>query len=54
MDSTELSQFIFILAVALAAFVAAPIVAYLAEASDRRAEREHERTDRPWAEPRFA
>jgi hypothetical protein len=51
MDSTELTQLIVVCAIALAALVAAPIVAFLAEAQDRKSEREH---PRPWATPRFA
>lgn len=47
MDPTELSQFIPILVVALAALVAAPILAYLFEAPERKREREEWRLDHP-------
>lgn len=36
METAELTQFLFVCAIAVAALIAAPIVAYLAEASERR------------------
>lgn len=42
MDAAELSQFLRILAVAFGALFAAPIVVFLAEAADRRSERERD------------
>ena len=43
MDAAELAQFLVVLAVAVAALIAAPIVAYLAEAQPRRRERDQRR-----------
>lgn len=39
MDSTELSQFLFVCAIAFAALVAAPVVVFFGEAAERSRDR---------------